>query len=1680
MSLVPVLQHPAVEALGWSLLHFVWQGLAVAALLAVVLIPLRRASAHVRHLVECGALALMAACPVLTWCWLSATTAAQVIPVPSPAPVAIVEPSQMRAASATALRAIELPGDNRGSQTGSEIGREFELGELPPSAAQLISPVPTPKLTERVRATIESSLPWLVCGWLLGVAVLSSRLLLGWRVIQRIKRLATSPAAEVWHTRCKHLAIRLGIRQSVKLVESALIEVPTVIGWIRPLILIPASALNGLEPSQLEAILAHELAHIQRHDYIVNLIQTALETLLFYHPAVWWVSRLIRNEREHCCDDIAVEMCGNRVIYARALAEMESLRGSPRLTLAATDGSLLGRIKRLVCPASEARNSVWWAASPMAIVIVVGMMLGAYVSIPANADAEAESVGLVAEVPGGIKVELLGVSASEGEPRWWNANGQPLDKNPLPSIVHGKSSTPLNDYYRFAVRITGLKADEDSWIVVDNVPGISTAGSVDPDLREQISEAGPISSAQTARLRVALRRGEFGPAQVVTPECRKLPVNNLPADLKPWYDKITPLMIHEADGQSRIYLPAFDLRRQRAFIRWTAIDIDGKEVPHLNYQHINGCEVISFDLPLSRVARFEYRLQPYKHWVTFAKVSLQSGHKTQPAVKIGEKITEPKVHSAELRGALQTAIARGNANRQATKTAHIKFRSFDSVILRTKSPGLPGTRFGLSPSQCAQLLQRYDLLKHPDNLQKLVAELQLVNLDGTAAQATETELYVDGTRFRESRLRKVGKSDVHITDGTLSVAWDAAKSQAEISPMAMGFRPRTTLDDFRQALFAVDDSQTDIKRENGQIVITYSNNDHLTGEFFVNEATGFQTKRILRGFDFQDRPSGSSSEAYWQGWQQGPDGTPFPRIVVDFQFNNGMLSVAAFKVVDEATFNTPLPETLFKLNAPAGSIIVDHRQVPVSSRVTINRDVSDVTSAEQVRDATRPALKDATSNAKSEPRTVVLAEDSIKSFPVTEASFNPLKVPEPIKPGGSVRLDPTGEPLLPGQVQRFGSTRFRVPGWWRTVAFSEDGEWIWCKADDSVSVVHRKTGYVVDHSLLRLEAGNVQSMAMSPSGKLVAIGIIEPSNGKDQTTYHAVVLDTKTTEHKQVVRWMGPPSGLHCLAISPDDRMLLAGTQLGEVRVCEIGSGQVLCEETIEGASLWDGAFSTDGQTIVLVGSQESYSWRYAEAADKIAPRKLEPRVPRQLTVCFSPDGKWFATGSSVEQDGFRLWDANSGSLKVQFKAGGARAHPDGGMAFTPDSRVLAAPVSDADLVELWDVNSYQRLATLPVPHPRSVAISRDGQWLAATGGSSRIAIFDLASRTLVNPDSTGHDEPIRQIRFILGGTMVSSASDGSLRLWNVTTGQSQIPHPILPDSRKWVQDMAVSPDGASLLTNAMDNTLGIWNLNSGERLATLPGHGRLGGARAVAYTPDGSQFVSWGDDMELRRWDSKTRVLLKKLLLALPGYIDPEKGGHMFRRLEGVLTPDAKSIFVLLDDRLHEFDTNDGRLLRSEQFPRCSKLTISADGLWLATAEIGSQTDENPPQAIVLRDRTALKIAARWTLPEPIPNADEKVNSSIRAYVSAIKFSPDSQRLAWSYHGAMTGVDVAEIASQKVKSQIQCTSTCWSLEFSPDSQKLATGHYDTTVALWDLAQFPLVPDEGKKNTRDAPKPPTP
>ena len=357
-----VFSHPFLNALGWALLHFIWQGAVVALVLAGLLFVLKGYTARIRYGLALSAMLFM---PIIfaitTWKIWSASQEVRAYSQP-------VSPAIPSASSLVTPLQVER---NENSTAGTEIVSQ-PATHLNTSAITE-SPHFSVRSKQWVINQIESLLPWIVSLWLVGLLALSSRLTIGLRHVQRLKSKDVVPVTAQLQAHLVDLCERMRISRSVHLLESALIQVPTTIGSLRPVVLLPASALTGLTPSQLEMIMAHELAHIRRHDYLFNLIQTVIEILFFYHPTVWWIGNRVRVERENCCDDLAVAVCGDPLTYAHALTKMEQLRGvSPQLAMAANNGSLLHRICRLVNPLSlQSDRPARWMGGVIAITAVV-------------------------------------------------------------------------------------------------------------------------------------------------------------------------------------------------------------------------------------------------------------------------------------------------------------------------------------------------------------------------------------------------------------------------------------------------------------------------------------------------------------------------------------------------------------------------------------------------------------------------------------------------------------------------------------------------------------------------------------------------------------------------------------------------------------------------------------------------------------------------------------------------------------------------------------------------------------------------------------------------------------------------------------------------------------------------------------------------------------------------------------------------------------------------------------------------------------------------------------------------------------------------------------------------------------------------------------------------------------
>lgn len=303
-----------VRPMAWALVHSIWQiGVIVVATKALVLLT-RPSSARLRCYLGCAALLAAVAVPLFTVALLAR----------APEPVAgngvedgtVAAPAQ--GSSASPAQAIEQPRAEGATA-----------------------------LFARAAVAIDSVAGVVVSSWLIGVALGVAQLAAAWRRARFLVRSAARPAPAPHRELLDRLAHRLGVRRRVSLRHTRIIDAPSLIGWLHPTILMP-EATAALSAPEIEPLVAHELAHVRRHDYAVNLVQALIVRLLFFHPGVHWLARRVRIDRESCCDDLAARCCeGGPLAYARGLVRFEGLRTrEPALGMA--DGGLQWRIRRLL------------------------------------------------------------------------------------------------------------------------------------------------------------------------------------------------------------------------------------------------------------------------------------------------------------------------------------------------------------------------------------------------------------------------------------------------------------------------------------------------------------------------------------------------------------------------------------------------------------------------------------------------------------------------------------------------------------------------------------------------------------------------------------------------------------------------------------------------------------------------------------------------------------------------------------------------------------------------------------------------------------------------------------------------------------------------------------------------------------------------------------------------------------------------------------------------------------------------------------------------------------------------------------------------------------------------------------------------------------------------------------
>lgn len=303
-----------IDAIGWTIFHSLWQGVIISFVLAAVLLLSNHRSANFRYKLSVSALALLVFSAIVTF------------------------------------TKVYQPGNESVSLTASNLITIIDDTSAKEIAAKIQSSDSLKNFVSQFENYFSNNIPLIVTMWLAGILFFIFKFIGGLIYVERLKTRRIYELPADWLDKFAVLKNKAAVKSGVKIFESALTKMPAAIGYIKPVILLPLGMISGLPQSQVEAIIVHELAHIKRYDFLVNILQTLAETIMFYHPAIWWISSVIRSERENCCDDITVELCGSTITYSKALFNIQQINsGNSNLALAAVgnESQLFRRIKRM-------------------------------------------------------------------------------------------------------------------------------------------------------------------------------------------------------------------------------------------------------------------------------------------------------------------------------------------------------------------------------------------------------------------------------------------------------------------------------------------------------------------------------------------------------------------------------------------------------------------------------------------------------------------------------------------------------------------------------------------------------------------------------------------------------------------------------------------------------------------------------------------------------------------------------------------------------------------------------------------------------------------------------------------------------------------------------------------------------------------------------------------------------------------------------------------------------------------------------------------------------------------------------------------------------------------------------------------------------------------------------------
>lgn len=655
----------------------------------------------------------------------------------------------------------------------------------------------------------------------------------------------------------------------------------------------------------------------------------------------------------------------------------------------------------------------------------------------------------------------------------------------------------------------------------------------------------------------------------------------------------------------------------------------------------------------------------------------------------------------------------------------------------------------------------------------------------------------------------------------------------------------------------------------------------------------------------------------------------------------------------------------------------------------------------------------------------------------------------PARGDETAKVDLYGDPLPPRALVRLGTVRYRHGSLGATF-LADNKTVIGATQNNAIHLWEARTGRLVrtiDTGRLSISQHCVLShdrkrIAVSGSVRMgddwrAAIGVYDVASGKELRVFERE-----------------PREGVHAIALTPDGNLLLSLGRSGALQIEEVATGVELLRQQFPGDVVAYLAISADGSTLALgsgPNTHKLYLWKW-QSGDE--PREMQAPRYAGRGLAFSPDGKLLAESSETEPT-IRLWDVDRGKIVHRLELPDHEHYWHNYLAFSPDGRTVAAAGSrnDGGAVHFWDAKTgkFQQRLDLGTGH---LSYSPDGRLLV-----SGRRVWDFAAGTNLSVNDQAHTASVARI-VAADKDLVVTCDEYTVRCWDAATGKQRLNLPF----DRWVRDIALSPDGTRLVSTSLDDTVCLWDLAAGRKIYRLPGHGKMGGRRAVAFTSDGKHFLSWGDDMNLRKWEVRNGKAVFEHAIRPTGIRVPneddevhEKEMFGFHFGHGILSRDGKHFVLEAGRQFFVFDATTGKELRTVAVDGSHVISteISPDGKLLLASAWGKQIQTKLPDGstrystadqhlVSLCDMTTGKTLKQLILPEQ--------------EAGPIAFSPDGKLFAEAVGKAGGRIRLWSVAAEGEVGSIDIgRGTVRSLAFMPDGKRLISGMHDSTAIIWDL-----------------------